>query len=148
MCGLSAAIALSRVGHKVTVFDVTNPFEPVRTSSISASHSSIASAPHASHRPLRTEAAGSRRTRRRCTTGGGWRSVCASAAFIPTEPCSLRVSAVTSVCLRLLTCLRSLCVAVDSGAVVDSQEWEEDVMEETGGDFLLIHVRLASCVLL
>ena len=34
------------------------------------------------------------------------------------------MSAVTSVCLRLLTCLRSLCVAVDSGAVVDYRDWQ------------------------
>ena len=29
----------------------------------------------------------------------------------------------------------------DSGSVVGSHQWEEEVLEETGGDFLLIHVR-------
>lgn len=30
--------------------------------------------------------------------------------------------------------------AVESGSVVASHEWAEDVMQDTGGDFLLIHV--------
>ena len=30
VAGLSSAIALRRAGHKVTVFDMTSPFEPVR----------------------------------------------------------------------------------------------------------------------
>ena len=30
ICGLSCAIALSRAGHKVTVFDFIDPFVPVR----------------------------------------------------------------------------------------------------------------------
>ncbi len=37
IAGLSAAIALRRAGHKVTVFDIENPFEAVRTSGASRS---------------------------------------------------------------------------------------------------------------
>lgn len=32
--------------------------------------------------------------------------------------------------------------ADDSGSVVGQHEWEEEMLEETGGDFLLIHVRI------
>ena len=34
------------------------------------------------------------------------------------------------------------CYKDESGSIVGSHEWEEDVLEETGGDFLLIHVSM------
>ena len=44
----------------------------------------------------------------------------------------------------LAHCVRGRRATDDSGAVVGEQEWQDDVLEETGGDFLLIHVRLLS----
>ena len=42
-------------------------------------------------------------------------------------------------CSALTELVRS-CYEDESGSIVGSHEWEEDVLEETGGDFLLIHV--------
>ena len=44
-------------------------------------------------------------------------------------------------CSTLTELLRS-CHKDESGSIVGSHEWEEDVLEETGGDFLLIHVSM------
>ena len=41
-----------------------------------------------------------------------------------------------------LTELLHSCYEDESGSIVGSHEWEEDVLEETGGDFLLIHVSM------
>ena len=44
-------------------------------------------------------------------------------------------------CFALTELLHS-CYKDESGSIVGSHEWEEDVLEETGGDFLLIHVSM------
>ncbi|KAL1945600.1 hypothetical protein VTO73DRAFT_1602 [Trametes versicolor] len=95
--GLSAAIALSRVGHKVTVLDTLPSF---------------------SETPM----------------GAGCR--------IPPNATKLfyrwgmeerlRASSVKSRGVVFARCN-------DSGSVVGQHEWEEEMLEETGGDFLLIH---------
>ncbi|KAI0779953.1 hypothetical protein C8Q74DRAFT_1367760 [Fomes fomentarius] len=96
LCGLSAAIALARVGHKVTIFDVTNPFEPT---------------------PL----------------DAGCR--------LP--PNSTKIYYRWGLEERLRKCSvkseGTMFASFESGSVVASHEWKEDVMQETGGDFLLIH---------
>ncbi|KAI0780295.1 hypothetical protein C8Q74DRAFT_1416832 [Fomes fomentarius] len=99
ICGLSTAIALARVGHKVTLFDITNPFEPT---------------------PL----------------DGGCR--------LP--PNSTKMYYRWGLEERLRKCAiksrgRGTYGTVDSGSVIASQDWEEEMMEEIGGDFLLVHVR-------
>ncbi|KAI0702549.1 hypothetical protein C8Q76DRAFT_754793 [Earliella scabrosa] len=40
---------------------------------------------------------------------------------------------------RGIKCKGTMFASFDSGSVVASQDWESDVLDETGGDFLLIH---------
>ncbi|KAI0360832.1 FAD/NAD(P)-binding domain-containing protein [Trametes cingulata] len=94
--GLTAAIALSRVGHKVTVLEVMETFHET---------------------PM----------------GAGCR--------IP--PNATKLFYRWGMEERLRKCsVKSrgiLFATYDSGSVVGSHEWEEEVLEETGGDFLLTH---------
>ncbi|TFK82560.1 FAD/NAD(P)-binding domain-containing protein [Polyporus arcularius HHB13444] len=94
--GLTSAIALSRVGHRVTVLDDSDSFDKT---------------------PL------------------------AAGARIP--PNASKVFYRWGMEKRLRdVAVRSqgvLFAQYDSGSVVGSHEWEEEVLEETGGDFLLIH---------
>ncbi|RPD73828.1 FAD/NAD(P)-binding domain-containing protein [Lentinus tigrinus ALCF2SS1-7] len=96
IAGLSSAIALRRAGHKVTVFDMTNPFEAT---------------------PI----------------DAGCR--------LP--PNSTKMYYRWGMEERLHTCsvksTGTLFAQYDSGSVVGAHEWQDDVLEETGGDFLLIH---------
>ncbi|KAI0373571.1 FAD/NAD(P)-binding domain-containing protein [Pilatotrama ljubarskyi] len=94
--GLTAAIALSRVGHKVTVLEVMETFHET---------------------PM----------------GAGCR--------IP--PNATKLFYRWGMEERLRKCsVKSrgiLFATYDSGSVVGSHDWEEEVLEETGGDFLLTH---------
>lgn len=80
-----------------------------------------------------------RQTRPSSSTAGGWRSVCGH------RPSSQQASSshgAVSVFRALRDARTHACAFVDdSGHVVGEHEWEEEMLEETGGDFLLIHVR-------
>ncbi|KAI0708159.1 FAD/NAD(P)-binding domain-containing protein [Cerioporus squamosus] len=94
--GLTSAIALSRVGHRVTVLDDSDSYEKT---------------------PL----------------GAGARIAPNSTKVFYRWGMEKRLREVA---------VRSqgvLFAQYDSGSVVGSYEWEEEVLEETGGDFLLIH---------
>ncbi|OSC97078.1 FAD/NAD(P)-binding domain-containing protein [Trametes coccinea BRFM310] len=94
--GLSAAIALSRVGHKVTVLEVMDTFHDT---------------------PM----------------GAGCR--------IPPNASKLYYRWGMQERLRSASVKSRgiLFAQYDDGSVVGSHEWEEEVLEETGGDFLLMH---------
>ncbi|KAI0708158.1 hypothetical protein C8T65DRAFT_650216 [Cerioporus squamosus] len=97
ICGLSSAIALRRAGHKVTVFDIANPFEATQMD------------------------AGCRLPPNSTKMYYRW----------GLEE-RLHACAVKSKGTLFAQCTRL-------GSVVGAHEWQEDVLMETGGDFLLIH---------
>ncbi|TFK82561.1 FAD/NAD(P)-binding domain-containing protein [Polyporus arcularius HHB13444] len=96
IAGLSAAIALRRAGHKVTVFDIENPFEAT---------------------PID---AGCRLPPNSTKMYYRW------GLEERLHACAVR-------------CKGTIFAQYDSGSVVGSHEWQEDVLLETGGDFLFIH---------
>ncbi|KAJ8494762.1 hypothetical protein ONZ51_g2097 [Trametes cubensis] len=108
--GLTAAIALSRVGHKVTVLDVMDSFDEARLHS---------------NRPLLILPLTITSFLHHLTDSHG--------RWLPHTP--KRNKAL----LSLGHGGTSSQVLYSSGSVVGSHEWEEDVLEETGGDFLLMH---------
>ena len=80
--------------------------------------------------------------RPRCSIAGAWSNASGSA------PSSPRASSLLNVCHLSKRVTRRGMIktdraasADDSGSVVGSYEWEEGVLEETGGDILLLHVR-------
>ena len=93
IAGLSAAIALTRVGHQVTVIDWNDPFKPVRLPCSCLRVPSHCANYGRAGRQITTQASGYRPIRPRCTIDGGWSSAYGRPRSSPRERCSRRVRA-------------------------------------------------------
>ena len=134
----------------MTVFDMTSPFEPVRPLALLAHPTQPPTLTSPCRRP-RTD-----RDRRRVPAaaqldedvlpvGDGEAPARVLGQVLGDALRAMYVLVSRLSWMRALAhCVRGRRATDDSGAVVGEQEWQDDVLEETGGDFLLIHVRLLS----